>query len=174
MTEQLLQHMLLAQDAEEEKDLLIERRTALVVLRVQNVINKSPRAVVLKEHAYKQGNQVNQKVSKRILTLTQFELRWYHDNDIEFANDEFLGRVELPFIYAIVKSKQAGNTRPSFMISVTMYYDKKDEEQRKRDIFFSCDTEEARDRWMIAIDYLKTRAIYDAYAKKNTLVNFLS
>ena len=70
MTEQLLQHMLLAQDAEEEKDLLIERRTALVVLRVQNVINKSPRAVVLKDHAYKQGSQVNQKVSKRILTLT--------------------------------------------------------------------------------------------------------
>ena len=36
MTEKLLQHMLLAQDTEEEKDLLIERRTALVVLRVQN------------------------------------------------------------------------------------------------------------------------------------------
>lgn len=27
---------------------------------------------------------------------------------------------------------------------------------------------------MIAIDYLKTRAIYDAYAKKNTLVNFIN
>ena len=27
---------------------------------------------------------------------------------------------------------------------------------------------------MIAIDYLKTRAIYDAYAKKNTLVNFVN
>ena len=27
---------------------------------------------------------------------------------------------------------------------------------------------------MIAIDYLKIRAIYDAYAKKNTLVNFIS
>ena len=55
-----------------------------------------------------------------------------------------------------------------------MYYDKNDVEQRKRDIWFSCDREEDRDRWMIAIDYLKTRAIYDAYAKKNTLVNFLS
>ena len=27
---------------------------------------------------------------------------------------------------------------------------------------------------MIAIDYLKTRAIYDAYAKKNALVNFMN
>lgn len=37
----------------------------------------------------------------------------------------------------------------------------------KRDIAFSCDTEEARDKWIIAIDFLKTKAIYDAYAKKN-------
>ena len=36
LTEHLLQHMLLAQDTEEEKDLLYERRNALVVLRVQN------------------------------------------------------------------------------------------------------------------------------------------
>ena len=34
MTEQLLMHMKLAQDTENEADLLIERRTALVVLRV--------------------------------------------------------------------------------------------------------------------------------------------
>ena len=34
LTEQLKQHMLLAQDTEEEKDLLYERRNALVVLRV--------------------------------------------------------------------------------------------------------------------------------------------
>lgn len=60
------------------------------------------------------------------------------------------------------------------MISVTMYFDKKGEEKGKRDIFFSCDTAEIRDKWMIAIDYLKTRAIYDAYAKKNTLANFFA
>lgn len=85
-----------------------------------------------------------------------------------------MGMVKLPFIYDVVKSKQAHNERPSFMISVTMYYDKKNEEKGKRDIFFSCDTPETRDKWMIAIDYLKTRAIYDAYAKKNTLANFFA
>ena len=85
-----------------------------------------------------------------------------------------MGLVNLPFIYEVVKSKQAGNERPSFMISVTMYLDKKGEEKPKRDIFFSCDTEQARDQWMVAIDYLKTRAIYDAYAKKNTLVSFIN
>lgn len=60
------------------------------------------------------------------------------------------------------------------MISVTMYYDRKKEEKPKRDIFFSCNTPQERDKWMIAIDYLKTRAIFDAYAKKNSLVNFIS
>lgn len=85
-----------------------------------------------------------------------------------------MGQVNLPFIYEVVKSKQAGNERPSFMISVTMYLDKKREEKSKRDIFFSCDTEQARDQWVVAIDYLKTRAIYDAYAKKNTLVSFIN
>ena len=60
------------------------------------------------------------------------------------------------------------------MISVTMYLNSKGEEKGKRDLYFSCTTEEQRDKWMIAIDYLKTRAIYDAYASKNTLVNFMN
>ena len=60
------------------------------------------------------------------------------------------------------------------MISVTMYLDKGKNEKPKRDIYFSCDSAEERDKWMIAIDYLKTRAIFDAYAKKNKVVNFIS
>ena len=85
-----------------------------------------------------------------------------------------MGRVELPFIYEIVKSKQARNERPAFSISVTMWTDRDGKEKGKRAIYFSCDDETTRDRWMTAIDYLKTRAIYDAYAKKNTLVNFVT
>jgi hypothetical protein len=60
------------------------------------------------------------------------------------------------------------------MISVTMFYDKAGAEKSKRDIFFSCDTDQERDKWIIAIDYLKTRAIYDAYAKKSSLVGFIN
>lgn len=84
-----------------------------------------------------------------------------------------MGCVKLPFIYDVVRSKQVRNEKPSFMISVTMYYDRKKDEKPKRDIYFSCDSAEERDKWIIAIDYLKTRAIFDAYAKKNTLVNFI-
>lgn len=54
--------MKLAQDTEEESELLIERRTALVVMRVQNKINQNPRALVFSGHLYKQGDKVNKSV----------------------------------------------------------------------------------------------------------------
>ena len=37
---------------------------------------------------------------------------------------------------------------------------------------FSCETVFIRDKWIAAIDYLKTRSIYDSYVKNNQLVNF--
>ena len=41
------------------------------------------------------------------------------------------------------------------------------EEKGKREFFFSCDDVLTRDKWMIAIDFLKTKAVYDAYSRKN-------
>lgn len=128
MTERLLRHMLLAQDTEEENDLLIERRSALVVLRIQTCLNMNPRSIVLKDRLFKQGKAINKNVEKRLVTLTQYELKWYHDDEVEFANNKYMGLVKLPFIYDVVKSKQAGNEKPAFMISVTMFYNKKMEE----------------------------------------------
>ena len=134
----------------------------------------NPRSIVLKDRLFKQGKSINKNVEKRLVTLTQYELKWYHDDEVEFINNKYMGLVKLPFIYEVVKSKQAGNEKPAFMISVTMFYDKKNEEQGKRDIYFSCDTEQERDKWITGIDYLKTRAIYDAYAKKSPLLGFIN
>lgn len=58
------------------------------------------------------------------------------------------------------------------MIGVTMWTDKRKEEKGKRDFFFSCDDILTRDKWMIAIDFLKTKAVYDAYSRKNRDVQF--
>ena len=58
------------------------------------------------------------------------------------------------------------------MIGVTMWTDKRGDEKGKRDFFFSCDDVLTRDRWMIAIDFLKTKAVYDAYSRKNRDVQF--
>ena len=40
-------------------------------------------------------------------------------------------------------------------------------------MIFSCKKPFDRDKWIAAIDYLKTRAIYEAYSKNNRLVSFM-
>ena len=64
------------------------------------------------------------------------------------------------------------NDRPTFMLSVTMWTNKKGEDKGRREFFFSCDDEILRDKWMIAIDYLKTKAIYDSYTQRNRNIDF--
>ena len=53
------------------------------------------------------------------------------------------------------------------MISVTSYVDKKNNELPKRDIYFSCDTLESRDKWVIALEFLRAKATLDQYKKNN-------
>lgn len=84
---------------------MIERRSALVVLRIQTCLNMNPRSIVLKDRLFKQGKAINKNVEKRLVTLTQYELKWYHDDEVEFANNKYMGLVKLPFIYDVVKSK---------------------------------------------------------------------
>ena len=43
----------------------------------------------------------------------------------------------------------------------------------RRTIVLAFESELARDGWFSAIDYLKTKAIFDSYQKRNTLVNFI-
>ena len=43
----------------------------------------------------------------------------------------------------------------------------------KRHVIFTCPTAQNRDKWYAAIEYLKTKSIYDSYSKNNSLVNFM-
>ena len=61
----------------------------------------------------------------------------------------------------------------AFVLSVSMHFNKKHQEAGRRFITFACETEQQRDKWMAAIEYLKTRAIYDQYAKRKHIVHFL-
>ena len=85
--------------------------------------------------------------------------------------NSFLGCVNLPFVYQVIKTELSNTSRPCFSISVSMSIDNKKREQGKCDLIFSCDSVEARDRWMACIDYLKTKAIFDAYSKNNYFIN---
>ena len=42
---------------------------------------------MLKDLLYKQGDALNKKVEKRVVTLTQFELKWFHNIPAEIEND---------------------------------------------------------------------------------------
>ena len=87
--------------------------------------------------------------------------------------DNFHGAVKLPFIYEVVKMSMFG-TDASFRLGVSLYEDRKKTLAGKRDLIFTCHTPFDRDKWIAAIDYLKTRAIYESYSKNNRLVSFMS
>ena len=163
--------MLYAQDVETEDELSFERRTGLMVRRIQNMLALNPKGFIIKEMLYKQGDAVNKKTSPRLVTLDATKLQWFHD-DGELQEGKFLGSIELRFVYNVIKSYQQHTDKPTFMIEVTMWTDKRGEEKGKRDFFFSCDDVLTRDRWLIAIDFLKTKAVYDAYSRKNRDVQF--
>lgn len=46
-------------------------------------------------------------------------------------------------------------------------------EADRRTLKLAAESSRVRDKWVAAIDYLKTKAIYDAYSKSNQLVNFM-
>ena len=60
---------------------------------------------------------------------------------------------------------------PSICLGVSMHETSRKKEAGKQDIIFAYHAIQDRDKWTAAIDYLKTRAIYHAYAKKNKLVS---
>ena len=149
-----------------------------MVRRIQNMLTTDPKGFILKEKLVKQGDAVNKKTSDRLVTLDANKLQWFHD-DTELQSGDFLGSIELRFIYNVIKSYQDHNERPAFMLGVTMWNKGIDrgakrvvKEKGKREFFFSCEDILTRDKWMIAIEFLKTKAIYDKYSKNNSNVNF--
>ena len=169
-TEKLLSHMLLAQNCEEEGDLMDERRTALTVQRIQNKINSNPNCIIYTDSVLKQREPSGKGLHSEVfLTLNQFELTWYESEE-DAANDKFSGRVQLRYIFEVVKvTDKLGY--PSICLGVSMHETSRKKEAGKQDIIFAYHAIQDRDKWTAAIDYLKTRAIYHAYAKKNKLVS---
>ena len=53
--------MLYAQDVETEDELSFERRTGLMVRRIQNMLTLNPKGFIIKEMIYKQGDAVMQR-----------------------------------------------------------------------------------------------------------------
>jgi hypothetical protein len=71
-----------------------------------------------------------------------------------------------------VASKLESGNQAAFSISTSQWYDKTRQEQGMRDFYFACPSTYQMDDWMITIEFLRTKAVYDAYAQKNIPVQF--
>ena len=116
----------------------------------------------------KPSNQgkMKSKIRKTIMvrkwvTLSQTHLKWYNTKDL-LDHDKYSGLVKLTFIFE-VSNVTVKDTDDSFRLGVSLYEQRGKEHAGKRDLIFTCKNSFERDKWIAWIDYLKTRAIYDAY-----------
>lgn len=164
--------MLIAEDVTSEDQLSFQARTGLIVKRYQRILEiDSNNTTILEEIIYKQGQAANKKTSKRLCTIDAKNFKWYH-NRKELEDKTPLGVIPLQFIYQVVASKMAWLENPSFSISTTQWFNKHEEDEGRRDFFFACDNILQLEKWIITIEYLRTRSVYEAYTKKNVPVTF--
>ena len=122
---------------------MYERRTALTVMRIQNLIERRPTSVVFMEEIMKPSNQgkMKSKIRKTIMvkkwvTLSQTHLKWYNTED-ELRFDKYSGAVKLPFIFEVVKFSLK-EKEDSFRLGVSLSAPRGKEHAGKRDLIFSC------------------------------------
>jgi len=66
---------------------------------------------------------------------------------------------------------ETGNSA-AFSISTSQWFDKSQQEMGMRDFYFACPSNYDMEDWIITIEFLRTKAVYDAYAQKNIPVQF--
>jgi hypothetical protein len=74
-------------------------------------------------------------------------------------------------IFAVVASKMNTGNSTAFSISSSNWI-KSGKDKGQRDFFYAAKTIVERDEWMAAIDFMRTKAMYEAYAAKNIPIKF--
>jgi len=76
-------------------------------------------------------------------------------------------------IFAVVASKMNTGNSTAFSISASNWIKKRGgKDKGQRDFFYAAKTMVERDEWMAAIDFMRTKAMYEAYAVKNIPIKF--
>lgn len=55
----------------------------------------------------------------------------------------------------------------AFSISTSQWVKKQGQNCEMRDFFFACPSTYEMEDWIITLEFLRTKAVYDAYAQKN-------
>ena len=58
------------------------------------------------------------------------------------------------------------------MVGATLWKGKDEKEEGKREFLFGCDNMLDRDDWIINLEFMRTKAVYDNYASRNIPVQF--
>lgn len=79
-----------------------------------------------------------------------------------------MGSVPLANVMSCIPSKNRDRNKFGFSICTSVVYDRNlQKKEGAQNLDFCCDDQESRDKWVISLDFLRTRAIYEDYAQKN-------
>lgn len=98
--------------------------------------------------------------------------RWHHDA-AELKSGVCMGSVPLVNLISCLPAKNKSSRKFGFSIVTTLCLDRNLQQQEGiQTLDFCCDTIEQRDKWIISIDFMRTRAVYEDYSAKNISVQF--
>lgn len=104
------------------------------------------------------------------ITNTKF-IYWY--KEIEYVENKMpLGSFDLKYLYTveILPDKERGDKNNLFHIQVSSWY-KKDEVRGARNFYFSCLTRDDLYEWVITLNFLRVKAIYDEFSYNYGMIN---
>lgn len=109
---------------------------------------------------------------RRYIGVSQTKMYYWYEEKEHLTNKVPLAFIEVKHIYQVEIKPDfiIGNNKNLLGIGVAQWY-KKDVLQGPRTYIFSCDTREDLHTWVIALNFLKMKAVYDEFSANFTVVN---
>lgn len=109
---------------------------------------------------------------RRYLVISQTKLFYWYEEKEHLTNKVPLASIETKHIFLIETKPDffVGNNKNILTIEVAEWY-KKDILQGARSFFFSCDTREEMHIWVIALNFLKMKSVYDEFSANFSVVS---
>ena len=127
------------------------------------VISKSSMPIIKHGTIEKKSDKGISWVPRFVVTTKTRFFYWYTSKDYEF-NKQYLGMFELKHIYDIkvLRDFEFSDKRNLLQIKVSAYY-KKDQLKGERDYIFSINDKDELNAWVIVLNFLRAKAIYDEF-----------
>lgn len=149
-------------------------RLKLIDLRMESEeIELSKRSLPIIKSGYihkKSDKYISWEERYIVITNTKF-FYWYHKED--YTNNKMpLGSFELKSLYSVemLRDKLKGDRTNLFHIQVSSWY-KRDKQNGSREYYFSCPTRDELYTWVITLNFLRVKAMYDEFSCNFGLIN---